>query len=198
MAKRKAYAPFSLTSEAGVAQTPVEGYIDVEQKIYPTVSTGTVNENGKWVGVKASDNEFIGFTKDLLVGNGTSILVPTGPTDSDNFIDMTGFNDLFIAFKVTEGGGSGYNITAAMGPDTYSFANLSPIAAAATLKGNVAQSAPNDLENIFVESAISMSQDVWNIFSINNVLKNQKLLQFKVTNNTGADSDIEFAYMRLI
>ena len=44
MAKeRKAYAPFSLTSEAGVAQTPVEGYIDVKQQIYPTVTTGTIN-----------------------------------------------------------------------------------------------------------------------------------------------------------
>ena len=62
MAKeRKAYAPFSLTSEAGVAQTPVEGYIDVRQEIYPIVSTGTINENGKWTGVKASDDEFIGF-----------------------------------------------------------------------------------------------------------------------------------------
>ena len=49
--KRKAYAPFSQTSEAGVAQTPVEGYIDVNQTIYPTVQTGVVNENGTWVGV---------------------------------------------------------------------------------------------------------------------------------------------------
>ena len=68
--KRKVYAPFSLTSEAGVAQTPVEGYIDVNQVIYPTVSTGTVNENGKWVGVKASDTEFIGLTKAVAISNG--------------------------------------------------------------------------------------------------------------------------------
>ena len=76
MAKRKAYAPFSLTSEAGVGQTPVEGYIDVEQKIYPTVQTGVVNENGKWVGVKASDTEFRNFTSDVLIANGGSITVP--------------------------------------------------------------------------------------------------------------------------
>ena len=63
MAKRKAYAPFSLTSEAGVAQTPVEGYIDVEQNIQPTVATGTINENGKWAGVKSSDEEFFAITK---------------------------------------------------------------------------------------------------------------------------------------
>ena len=57
--KRKVYAPFSLTSEAGVAQTPVEGYIDVNQTIYPTVNTGTVNENGTWAGVKSNDTEFV-------------------------------------------------------------------------------------------------------------------------------------------
>ena len=56
--KRKVYAPFSLTSEAGVAQTPVEGYIDVNQVIYPTVNTGSVNENGTWTGVKSRDSEF--------------------------------------------------------------------------------------------------------------------------------------------
>jgi hypothetical protein len=64
--KRKAYAPFSLTSEAGVAQTPLEGYIDVDQQIYPTVNTGTVNENGKWSGVKSNDVEFIEFTKHVV------------------------------------------------------------------------------------------------------------------------------------
>ena len=68
--KRKAYAPFSLTSEAGVAQTPGEGYIDVNQSIYPTVNTGTINENGKWAGVKSDDNEFFAFTKHVAVPNG--------------------------------------------------------------------------------------------------------------------------------
>ena len=80
--KRKAYAPFSLTSEAGVAQTPVEGYIDVNQSIYPIVNTGVVNENGKWTGVRSSDTEFQGFTKHLAVGNGANVAVPT-PTKSE-------------------------------------------------------------------------------------------------------------------
>ena len=56
--KRKAYAPFSLTSEAGVGQTPVEGYIDVNQMIYPSVDTGVIDENGEWKGVQANDKEF--------------------------------------------------------------------------------------------------------------------------------------------
>ena len=41
---RKVYAPFSLTSElGGVTQTPVEGYIDVEQRIKPTLTVGSVD-----------------------------------------------------------------------------------------------------------------------------------------------------------
>ena len=56
--KRKVYAPFSQTSEAGVAQTPVEGYIDVNQTIYPTVNTGVVDEKGQWAGVKSDDADF--------------------------------------------------------------------------------------------------------------------------------------------
>ena len=196
MAKRKAYAPFSLTSEAGVAQTPVEGYIDIEQKIYPIISTGTVNENGKWEGVKANDDEFIGFTKAANIPDSGQVLLPD--TANHPSINMNGFSDIFIAFKVGEGGGSGYEIQAVMGPDTETFANLSPVAAAALLRGNPSQSAPADFEYIFSESAQTMTQDVWNIFSINNVLRNWQNLQFKVTNNTGATSDIEFAYMRII
>tara|TARA_Y100000401_G_scaffold40119_1_gene30478 strand:- start:168 stop:758 length:591 start_codon:yes stop_codon:yes gene_type:complete len=196
MAKRKAYAPFSLTSEAGVAQTPVEGYIDVEQKIYPTVSTGTINENGKWAGVKSDDTEFFAITTALAIPNGGEFLAPD--TADHPSLDMTGFRDLFIAFKVTEGGGSGYAITAVMGPDTERFANLSPINPASTLRGNQSQSSPADFEDIFKETQQVMTQDVWNIFSINDVLRNQKNMQFKITNNTGAQTDAEVAFMRLI
>ena len=56
--KRKAYAPFSLITESGVSNAPVEGYIDVNQEIQPIVSTGVVNENGTWTGVKSDDKEF--------------------------------------------------------------------------------------------------------------------------------------------
>lgn len=196
MAKRKAYAPFSLTSEAGVAQTPVEGYIDVEQKIYPIVTTGTINENGKWTGVKASDTDFIGITRAEGIPDGGAVLFPD--TTNHPNIDMTGFRDIFIAFKVTEGGGSGYQITAVMGPDTERFANLSPVNAGITLKGNVAQSAPNDLETIFSESGKTMTQNVWEIFSIFDVLRNYQNLQFKVFNLTGATSTIEFGFLRVV
>jgi hypothetical protein len=194
--KRKAYAPFSLTSEAGVAQTPVEGYIDVDQTIYPTVSTGTINENGKWAGIKSDDTEFFGFTKAEAIPNGGEFLCPD--TSTIPSLDMVGFRDLFIAFRPSEGGGSGFNILAVMGPDTERFANLEPVASGAILRGNNSQASPADFETLFLEGAQTMTQDKWNIFSINEILRNYQNLQFKVTNNTGATATVEVAFMRLV
>jgi hypothetical protein len=194
--KRKVYAPFSLTSEAGVTQTPVEGYIDVNQVIYPTVNTGTVNENGKWAGVKSNDTEFFAITTALAIPNGGEFLCPD--TADHPSLNMTGFRDLFIAFKPTEGGGSGFNILAVMGPDTERFANLQPVASGAVLRGNNSQASPADFETLFLEGAQTMTQDKWNIFSINEVLRNYQNLQFKITNNTGAQADVEVAFMRIV
>jgi hypothetical protein len=194
--KRKAYAPFSLTSEAGVAQTPVEGYIDVDQMIYPTVSTGTVNENGKWSGVKSDDEEFIGITKAVEIPNTGETLFPD--TGNLNFIDMTGFTDLFIALKPTNGGNCA--IGAVMGPDTESFANLTPVNSGSLLQGLTSpdQLAYQNMNNLFNDTAESLTADVWNIFFIGNRLKAQKNLQFKIVNNSGGNSTIEFGFMRLI
>jgi len=195
MAKRKAYAPFSLTSEAGVAQTPVEGYIDVEQKIYPTVSTGTVNENGKWEGVKASDTEFFAFTKHAAVANGGATLSPD--SGSINHIDMTGFRSLFIAIKPTNGGD--YLIRAVMGPNTERFANLEPVNPGALLKfSNNNRVSDTSLEKVLNDAAESCTTDVWNIFQIQDRCADQKLLQFEIVNNSGGESTIEVAFMRLI
>ena len=95
--KRKVYAPFSQTSEAGVTQTPVEGYIDVNQTIYPTVSTGVVNENGQWSGVKSDDDEFEILGTELAVPNGQEILAPGG---NEPFIVMTGFKSIYILKRI--------------------------------------------------------------------------------------------------
>ena len=192
--KRKAYAPFSLTSEAGVAQTPLEGYIDVDQQIYPTVNTGTVNENGKWSGVKSNDAEFIGITKHVAVPNGGETLSPD--TGTMNFIDMTGFNDIFIAVKPSNGGN--YETTAVMGTDTQPFANLKPVNAAAILMGTAWGANNQNIIDLFNDGAEAFTADVWNILTIQQRLKDQKNLQFKITNNSGGSSDIEFAFMRLI
>ena len=192
--KRKVYAPFSQTSEAGVAQTPVEGYIGVNQTIYPSVDTGVIDENGIWKGVKSDDNEFRILGTDEQVANGGEVLAPGG---NEPFIDMTGFADLFIALKVSNGGN--YAFEAVMGPDTEAFANLSPVNPAAALLGaytNVIH--PNDFETLFSDTAQSITADVWEIFIIQGLLRSQKHMQFKITNNSGGASDMQFAYMRLV
>jgi hypothetical protein len=197
--KRKAYAPFSLTSEAGVGQTPVEGYIDVNQMIYPSVDTGVIDENGEWKGVKASDKNFKFFTKDEGVANTGVILSPSSNPDGSWPLDMTGFNSLQIAIKPTNGGN--YAITAVMGPDAVRYANLNPVNAAATIRINN-QEDSNSNSGVFYDalsdSAEALTADVWNIFTVEGRLANQKLLQLKITNNSGGEADIECAFMRLI
>ena len=193
--KRKAYAPFSLITESGVANAPVEGYIEVDQLVRPTVSTGTVNEDGTWVGVKSSDKNFFAFTKHLVIPNGEVVLAPANA--NTDHLNMTGYSHLQIAIKPSNGGN--FAIEAVMGPDTNSYANLAPVDAAATLQGAyVYPGAANDFEILFSDSAQSLTVDVWNIFMIKGILFDQKLLQFKITNNTGGDSDIEVAFMRLV
>jgi hypothetical protein len=194
MAKeRKAYAPFSLTSEAGVAQTPVEGYIDVRQEIYPTVSTGTINENGKWVGVKSSDSEFIGFTKAEAIANGGTALFP----DSNNFthIDLDGYNSLQFAVKVSNAGN--YDFRAVFGPDTVRFANLEPVEAAQRIK--IVDSIGSAFENLMDIDNHSTTADVWVIFTIlADRVKGQENMQIYVRNDSGGNSDIEFAFRRIV
>ena len=193
--KRKAYAPFSLTSEAGVAQTPVEGYIDVNQVIYPTVNTGTVNENGKWVGVKASDDEFIGITKFEAIADGGQVLAPDTPEFPS--IDMTGFRDIFIAIK-PEASSLDVAVRAVRGPDTVPTANLIGATAAITLEGNLYGQSSNLFNSMLVDSSEVVTADGWTIFSIQDVLRNQPNIQFRLTNNSGADRTFEFAFMRLV
>ena len=193
--KRKAYAPFSLITESGVSNAPVEGYIDVNQEIQPTVSTGTVNENGVWTGVKSDDKEFFGITKHVQVANGGSTLSPD--TGELNYIDMTGFNDLMIAMKPSVAGN--YKIEAVMGPDTNRFANLSPVATGENLRGNSFPASTDDIAQLLNQSTEAYdSADAWKILYIHSRLKGQKNLQIKITNNTGGASDMEVAFMRLV
>jgi hypothetical protein len=191
--KRKAYAPFSLTSEAGVAQTPVEGYIDVNQVIYPTVNTGTVNENGKWVGVKASDTEFLGLQTVEAVADSTAVLFPD--TQQIQSIDMVGFSDIFIALKSTNTGNLG--VRAVSGPDTEPFANLT-LSPGITYKGNY-----NDGTLGFEESLVDSTENIsvaneFFVFMIQNRCRNYRNLQFRIANSQGAPSDITFGFLRMV
>jgi len=194
--ERTGYAPWSLTREAGVQSATVDGTIKVPQNIQPVLDTGFVDEKGDWKGVKSSDEQFLIDPEHLAVANGAAVL---SPQKADHeYIDMTGFNDLFVAFKVSNGGN--FAIEAVMGPDTYSFANLTPVNPASRLKSNgYPQGAyHSDFEDIFDDGAEALTADVWNIFYITEVLKNQKLLQFKITNNTGAESNIQLATLRVV
>ena len=189
---RKVYAPYSKTGEQ-VGQTPLEGYVEVNQAVYPAVNTGIINENGEWVGLKSADKGFRIDPKHEAIPNGAAVL---SPQSDPQYIDMTGFQDLFIALKVSNGGN--FAIDAVMAPDTNSFANLSPINAAASLKGNVTnESAGDNLYVLFDDGSEALTADVWNIFFIGKRLREQKLLQFKITNSSGDESNIELATMRV-
>ena len=193
---REGYAPWSLTRKAGVQSATVDGTIEVPQYIQPTLNTGFVDEKGDWKGVKSSDEQFFAFTKDEAIPDNAEVLTPTTNADGTWPLDMTGFRDLFVAIKPSRGGNIA--LTAIMGPDTLTFANLNPVNAAATLVGCDNVTGNNSLYNLFTDTSQALTADVWNIFYIANILRNQKLLQFKVTNQSGGNSNIECAFMRMV
>ena len=192
---RRGLAPWSLSREAGIESATVDGTIEVPQLVQPVLDTGFVDEKGDWKGAKSSDKDFIAFLTDPGIANGGTILTPDVNPDGTWPLDMTGYSSIFIALKPSNGGN--YAMSAVMGPDSVSFANLSPVNAATTLRGLHAPQ-EKSMDELFVDSAETCTVDVWNIFYIANVLTNQKLLQFKITNNSGGSSDIETAFMRIV
>jgi len=190
---RKAISPWSVEREAGIESATVDSNIEVPQYLQPVVDTGFIDEKGFWKGNKSSDKEFIAFRTDEAIANAGTFLTPSVNANGTWPLDMTGYNDLFFAIKPTNGGS--YAIASVMGPDSVSFANLNPVNAAANLKGTIRR---NDLDNLLFDTADTLTADVWNIFIIVSQLKQQKLLQFSITNNSGGISTIETAYMRLI
>jgi hypothetical protein len=194
---RRGLAPWSLAREAGIESATVDGTIEVPQYVQPVLDTGFVDEKGDWKGAKSSDKDFIAFHTDLGIANGAVIITPTVNPEGTWPLDMTGYQDIQIAIKPTNGGN--YAITAIMGPDAISYANLNPINAAYQLKGTMDLGVDeSSLRVLFNASSESLTADVWNIFPITARLANIKLLQFKITNNSGGSSDIETAFMRLV
>jgi len=189
---RKAIAPWSTERLQGIESATVDSNIETPQYLQPVVNTGVINKNGNWIGNVTSDRTFTIDATHEGIANGGATLSPQAQPD---FIDMTGFKDIFIAILNTNGGN--FAIDAVMGPDTNTFANLTPVKAGYTLKGNMPQGTTSDFENLFIDSAESLVADVWNIFVIGENLRDQKNLQFKITNNSGAESDITFAYLRV-
>lgn len=189
--KREAYAPWSLTRKAGVQSATVNGDIEVPQLIQPVLDTGFVDEKGDWKGQKSSDEQFIVDATHESVANGGSVLSPQA---TPQYIDMTGFSSLYVAIRVSNAGGSHYAIEAVMGPE--SFANLTPVDAGGLLDGNLYSK--QEFQNLFRDTSHDMTADVWNIMYLQDTLQNQKNLQFKITNNSGGASNIDFAYLRTV
>jgi hypothetical protein len=191
---RRGLAPWSLSREAGIESATVDGTIEVPQYVQPVLDTGFVDEKGDWKGAKSNDKDFIAFHTDVGIANTANFLTPDVNSDGTWPLNMTGYSDMMIALKPTNGGN--YAITAVMGPDSLSLANLSPVNPASTLRGldvvNMSVAA------LFHDDAESLTADVWNLVMIRTTLSNQKLLQFKVTNNSGGISTIETAFMRLV
>jgi len=193
----KTITPFSTRAKEGATDSPLGDFVNVEQAIVSTADVGFYDQNtGKLTGVQASDKLFGNIQLDSAIANGGTIITPSPNADGTWPLDMTGYNDLFFAIKPSNGGN--YAVKAVMGPDSNSFGGLSPVNAAAMLRGNSGDTTPNDFENMFSDGAESMTADVWNIFMIKTVLGDQKLLQFSITNNSGGSSDIETAFLRLV
>ena len=190
---RTGLAPWSLSREAGIESATVDGTIEVPQSVQPVLDTGFVDEDGNWKGTKSSDKDFIALHLDEAIANNGTFLTPDINPDSTWPLDMTGYSDIFIAIKPSNAGN--YAIEAVMGPDAISFANLSPVNAAAKLRGTSPET--SEALNLYDDIEVLVA-DVWNIFSIECRLKGQKLLQFKLTNSSGGISTVETAFMRLV
>jgi len=193
---RRGLAPWSLSREAGIESATVDGTIEVPQYVQPTLNTGFVDEKGDWKGSKSSDKDFIAFHIDEAIANGGTILTPGVNPDGTWPLDMTGYTDIIIAIRPSNGGN--VKMEAVMGPDAQSFANLNPINAAALLRGTAWGANNQNMIDLFNDAAETLVVDVWNLITIQQRLKDQKLLQFQITNNSGDISTIETAFMRIV
>jgi len=186
---RKAIAPWSTERLQGIESATVDSNIETPQYLQPVVHTGVINKDGNWIGNVTSDRLFTIDATHEGIANGGATLSPQAQPDR---IDMAGYSSLFVAIKPSNSGN--FKIESVMGPDTNTFANLTPVNAASGLKKiNVGQNA----FALAVDDSAEALAAVWNIFVIYDVLAGQKNLQFKITNNSGAESDITFAYLRV-
>jgi hypothetical protein len=192
LVNRKSNSPWGSSYKEGLPSTAVNDTVDIDQNVRATITTGVIDvETGQWEGIRVNDPQMsIGATGEGIANSGT-VLFP-GNADAPS-IDMTGYQDIFIAIKPTSGGN--YQVAAVMGPVEVPFGGLTPVNAAANLKGAIRR---NDMDTVLLDSSESMTADVWNIFTIKSQLANQKNMQFFVVNNTGAISTIEFAFMRMV
>ena len=196
MANRKSNSPWGSSYKEGLPSTAVNDTVDIDQNVRATITTGVIDvRTGQWQGIRLSDEQFTIDSAHDAVANGAAVLSPQ--RSNEDFIDMTGYNDLFIAVKVSNGGN--YGLTAVMGPSTYSFANITPVSPATDLRfANNGAVGSDGMDKVLNDSAENMSTDVWTILCIQGRARNQKLLQIKITNSSGDISNIQFASLRVV
>ena len=74
-----------------------------------------------------------------------------------------------------------------------------PVAAARALRGGgFPAMSGDDMDNVLLDAGEDCQSNLWNIFIINQRVKGQKNMQFKITNNSGGNSNIDFAYLRMV
>jgi len=191
---RRANSPWSKTYKEGLPTTAVNDHVNIDQNVSATITTGVIDSTtGQWKGITVSDDNFLIDATHEAVPNTATVLSPQATPD---YIDMTGYSDLFIAIKPTNGGN--VDISAVMGPATNYFANLTPVNSAVGLRGIEGSLTGAAFSYLLLDTSESLTADVWNIRYISGRLTNQKLLQFKITNNSGGESDIQFAYLRVV
>ena len=196
MANRKSNSPWGSSYKEGLPSTAVNDTVDIDQNVRATISTGVIDvATGQWEGNRLSDKQFTIDPTHEAVANGATVL---SPQKSDHeYIDMTGYNDLFIALNISNAGN--YALSAVMGPSTYMYANLTPVDPVVLKGAGDGIRGPADrLDVLFEDGADGLNADVWNIYMIKGNLSNQKLVQFFITNNSGAESSIQFASLRVV
>ena len=190
---RRTNSPWSKTYKEGLPTTAVDDHVNINQTVSGTITTGVIDSaTGQWKGITVTDDAFTIDATHEAVPNSGEVLSPQA---TPQYIDMTGFNDLQIAIKPSNGGA--FAMEAVMGPADNMYTNLTPVNAAAILRGNEKMDSKG-FDNMLGDASETMTADVWNIFFIRNVLQNVKLLQFKITNGSGGESDIQFAYLRVV
>ena len=169
----KTITPFSTRAKEGATDSPLGDFVSVDQQIVSTADAGFYDSNtGKLTGIKASDKDFGIMQKDESIANGADFITPSANADGTWPLDMTGYTGIFIAIKPSNGGN--YRIEAVMGPDDVSFANLSPVNAGTVLRGNTNAwngSSLAEMGQLLLDSADTLTADVWNIFAVLGRLK---------------------------
>ena len=117
MVRRKSNSPWGSAYKEGLPSTAVNDRIEVDEILYPSVNTGNIDvASGQWEGITLNDKTFTIDATHESVANGASVLSPQATPD---YIDLTGYCDLQIAIKPSNGGN--YGLSAVMGPQSNAY-----------------------------------------------------------------------------